>query len=63
MEERFKNNGENSWGKSDKTKTDKNGRNEANDSLEDDEQGQIDDVIGNFGKYQFLIFMFKILIG
>lgn len=26
-------------------------------------QGQIDEVIGDFGKYQFLIFIFKILIG
>lgn len=28
-----------------------------------DECGQIDDIIGGFGKYQFMIFMFKILIG
>lgn len=28
-----------------------------------DELGQIDDIIGNFGRYQFLIFLFKILIG
>lgn len=28
-----------------------------------DDCGQIDDIIGGFGKYQFMIFMFKILIG
>lgn len=28
-----------------------------------DELGLIDDIIGNFGRYQFMIFMFKILIG
>lgn len=28
-----------------------------------EETAQIDDLIGSFGKYQFLIFMFKILIG
>lgn len=28
-----------------------------------EELGQIDNIIGNFGRYQFLIFMFKILIG
>jgi len=28
-----------------------------------DDSRQIDDIIGGFGKYQFMIFMFKILIG
>lgn len=28
-----------------------------------DELGQIDGLIGDFGRYQLLIFMFKILIG
>lgn len=30
---------------------------------EGEETAQIDDLIGSFGKYQFLIFIFKILIG
>lgn len=32
-------------------------------TTQDKEQGQIQDVIGHFGKYQLLIFIFKILIG
>ena len=28
-----------------------------------EEHGQFDDIIGGFGKYQLLIFLFKILIG
>lgn len=35
----------------------------AADGSQDEEHAQIDDLIGSFGKYQFLIFMFKILIG
>lgn len=34
-----------------------------NKKSEDDELGQLQHVIGNFGRYQFLIYMFKILIG
>lgn len=40
-----------------------NGCNGAKKSPAADELGGIDDIIGDFGKYQFLVFMFKILIG
>lgn len=44
-----------------------NGFNKSNGKIEDSckiqGQAQIHDLIGDFGYYQFLIFMFKILIG